>query len=70
MTGLGWRPPSAEPSEADYQELCELIAEVVMNDERRRFTGEGKAFSIQIRGFDPIVKGIFVTSKGVVEKTI
>lgn len=68
MTGLGWGS-SAEPREEDYRELCELIVKTVRKDEGRRFAGEGKAFSVQIRGYDPLVKGILVAAQGVVEKT-
>lgn len=44
------------PSEDDYKELGNIIARAVMANKKFVDRGTGKTMSIQIRGYDPIVK--------------
>lgn len=57
MQGVGWNSTRG-PIEEDYKALCETIAQAIKKDSR--FVDGGKTVSIQIRGYDPTVKGLLV----------
>jgi len=61
LQGLGWKNG---PTEKDYKKLCEAITEVVAKD--KQFVEFGKTVSVQIRGYDPIVKGVLLREDGVI----
>jgi len=67
LNGLGWTPfgskGQGDPEEEGYKKLAEAIAKMVSRDPY--FVDRGpnkKTVSIQIRGYDPIIKNVLVTN--------
>lgn len=57
LQGVGWGGSGSVPEKA-YEDLVELIARTVSADPRFCDSSDVKTVSIQIRGYDPIVKGV------------
>ena len=66
LNGSGWTPfgskGKGDPEEEGYKKLAEAIAKKVSQDPYFVDWGSGKTVSIQIRGYDPIVKNVLVTN--------
>lgn len=53
LQGLGW---GSGPTDKDYQKLAKKLARMISQD--KEFLSPNKTVSIQIRGYNPLVKSL------------
>lgn len=56
LQGLGWE--HNHPNDEDYKKLARKLARVISQD--KDFLSEMRTVSIQIRGYNPLVKGLLI----------